>query len=248
MITRPWFRPRDRTEPGATEIQNRRRSAVRTALIVATAAAAVMTVALVTTTVALWRGPEQNAPVTASTSDGTAPTQAAPFNFSLLDQPRPLPELHFVNGDGRPMTLADFRGRVVLLNLWATWCVPCRKEMPTLDRLQAKLGGPDFQVITLSIDRGGLPVVKQFYKELGLKSLGIYVDQSGKAASTLGAVGIPTTLLIDRQGREIGRKVGAAKWDSAEVIKVLRPYLKPRAHADRAVVNRPIMAERSLNP
>ena len=165
-------------------------------------------------------------PSTASPPDEALPTK---FSFTTLDQPRPLPSLGFIDGDGRAMTFADFRGRMVLLNLWATWCVPCRKEMPTLDGLQAKLGGPDFQVVPLSIDRQGLAVVKPFYKELGLKSLRIYVDQSGKAAGDLGAIGIPTTLLVDRDGREIGRKVGPAQWDSPETVEMIRQYLKPPA-------------------
>src|SRR5216683_5311276 len=163
--------------------------------------------------------------------DTAAPVE---FSFTPLDRLRPVPELHFVDGDEQAMTLANFRGRTVLLNIWATWCVPCRKEMPTLDRLQAKLGGPDFQVITLSIDRGGVPVVKQFYEELGLKSLGIYVDQSGQAASALGAVGIPLTLLVDREGREIGRKLGPAEWDSPEVIDIIRQHLRLRPGANDA--------------
>src|SRR3546814_10498536 len=82
--------------------------------------------------------------------------------------PRPLPELTFVDGEGEEMTLKAFDGRFVLLNIWATWCVPCREEMPSLDRLQAGLGGPDFVVVPLSIDREGLPAVKAFYEELGL--------------------------------------------------------------------------------
>ena len=152
--------------------------------------------------------------------------ESSDLSLTLLDEPRPLPELHFVDGNGQPMTLANFRGRSLLLNIWATWCVPCRKEMPTLDRLQAKLGGPDFQVITLSIDRGGVPVVKRFYEELGLKSLGIYLDQSGQAASALGTVGIPTTLLVDREGREIARKIGPAEWDSPDAIDTIRRHLR----------------------
>src|SRR5712692_6731596 len=147
-------------------------------------------------------------------------------NFIIHDAPKPIAAIQFEDADGRPRSLTDFRGKVVLLNIWATWCVPCRKEMPTLDRLQAKLGGSDFQVVALSIDRGGVPVVKQFYEELGLKSLGIYVDQSGQAASVLGALGIPTTLLVDREGREIARKLGPAEWDSPDVIDVIRQHLR----------------------
>ena len=137
-----------------------------------------------------------------------------------------MPELQFVDGEGHALTLAEFRGRVVLLNIWATWCVPCRKEMPTLDRLQAKLGSRDFQVVALSIDRAGIPPVGQFYKELGLTALGTYVDKSGKAAGSLGTVGIPTTLLVDRDGQEVARKVGPAEWDSPEVIALIRRQLR----------------------
>ena len=138
--------------------------------------------------------------------------------FAATSAPMLVPELRFVDGAGRPRTLADFRGKAVLLNLWATWCVPCRKEMPALDRLQARLGGPGFEVVALSIDKKGLPVVQAFYAELGLKALAIYVDDSGSAVRAVGALGIPTTLLIDAQGREIGRAVGAKEWDTAAVV------------------------------
>ena len=154
-----------------------------------------------------------------------------PFSFTALEAPKPLPELGFVDGKGREMTLEAFKGQTILLNIWATWCVPCRKEMPALDRLQAKLGGPDFQVVALSIDRDGLPAVQAFYEELGLESLGIYVDQSGQAAYDLGAVGIPTTLLVDPEGREIGRTVGPAEWDGEEVVQFLTQHLESRAVA-----------------
>jgi len=156
------------------------------------------------------------------------------FEFRPLDQPHELPDLRFVDGDGRPTSLADFRGRVVLLNLWATWCVPCRREMPSLDRLQASLGGAEFIVLPLSIDRGGLPPVKRFYEELGLTALDVFVDQSGAAMRELATPGIPTTLLVDRQGREIGRYIGAAEWDSQEAIALIRRYLNPRSGADGA--------------
>ena len=154
------------------------------------------------------------------TLEAKSPTGAG-FSFPLLEKPRPLPELRFVDGEGRALTIADFRGRLVLLNIWATWCVPCRREMPTLDRLQAKLGGPDFEVLALSIDRQGLAVVKAFYEELGLEALRVYVDASTNTTSDLGIVGIPTTLLVDRKGDEIGRLVGPYEWDSPEMISFL---------------------------
>jgi len=151
------------------------------------------------------------------------------FSFTALETPKPLPELTFADGNGREMTMEAFEGQMVLLNIWATWCVPCREEMPSLDRLQAKLGGPDFRVVPLSIDREGLPAVEAFYQELGLKNLGIYVDQTGRASGKLGAAGIPTTLLVDREGRELGRTVGPAEWDSDTVVQFLNKYLKPEA-------------------
>jgi thiol-disulfide isomerase/thioredoxin len=157
--------------------------------------------------------------------------QAPPPAFSMHPAPRPLPEIRFENGQGEAMSLADFRGGVVLLNIWATWCAPCRREMPTLDRLQATLGGPDSQVVALSIDRNGLPVVQEFYAEVGLETLPIYVDQSGKAQRALRVLGVPTTLLIDREGKEIGRLLGPAEWDSPEMVGFLRDHLKRSAAA-----------------
>jgi thiol-disulfide isomerase/thioredoxin len=151
------------------------------------------------------------------------------LDLSVFDQPRNLPEIHFVDAENRALTLADFRGRVVLLNIWATWCVPCRKEMPALDRLQAQLGGDDFVVVPLSIDRKGVEAVKAFYEELGLQKLGIYVDASGAASRALGAPGVPTTLLIDRNGREVARKMGAAEWDGPEMVSVIRHQIEAPA-------------------
>ena len=158
----------------------------------------------------------------------SAKTEPAPRNgfvFRAHAAPRPMPELVFEDGRGARRTLAGFKNKVVLLNVWATWCVPCREEMPALDRLQQKLGGPDFEVLALSIDAGGAAAVKQFYDEIGIRSLGIYVDPASRAMGSLGLVGIPTTVLIDRQGREIGRRTGPAEWDGAEAIRMFEGYL-----------------------
>jgi thiol-disulfide isomerase/thioredoxin len=155
-----------------------------------------------------------------------AAAQAPPPKFAIHAEPKPLPEIGFVDGAGRKRSLADFRGRTVLLNIWATWCVPCRKEMPSLDRLQGELGAAEFEVVALSIDRGGVAAVRPFYAEIGIERLGIYVDPSGRAAQKLGVVGIPTTLLIGRDGREIGRFVGPAEWDAAVMVAFLEGRLK----------------------
>jgi thiol-disulfide isomerase/thioredoxin len=133
-----------------------------------------------------------------------------------------------------PLTLADFHGRMVLLNLWATWCMPCRKEMPALDRLQAKLGGSSFTVLPLSIDHRGRDVVARFYRELGLKSLSIYVDKSANVSYVANVVGMPTTLLIDVQGRELGRVIGPAELDHAAMLSRLTNYLKAHDHGSGA--------------
>lgn len=145
-----------------------------------------------------------------------------PQNFVLHDTPMPVPELQFTDGKGEPRSLADFRGKVVLLNAWATWCLPCRKEMPTLDRLQAALGGSTFEVVALSIDRGGADAVKTFYTEIGIQHLAIHVDASNQVGFALAIAGLPSTLLIDAEGRELGRLIGPAEWDAPDMVAFLR--------------------------
>lgn len=135
---------------------------------------------------------------------------------------KPMPELTLQDSSGRSLSLADFRGKTILLNVWATWCAPCREEMPALDRLQGKLGGPQFEVVALSVDQQGLAVARKFFEEVGVKSLALYIDPSAQAAFKINAIGLPVTLLVDRQGREIARHLGAAKWDSPEAISDLR--------------------------
>ncbi|MGH6661973.1 MAG: TlpA family protein disulfide reductase [Rhodospirillales bacterium] len=159
-------------------------------------------------------------------ASGPAAAEKGVEGFAIHDAPMPVPELAFQRGDGSPVTLKEFRGRVVLLNIWATWCVPCRREMPTLDRLQAKLGGAGFEVVALSIDRAGVEVVKKFYEEIGIKNLALYIDTTGKATRALKVVGLPTTLLIDAAGREVGRLVGPSEWDAPEMVSFLRKHVK----------------------
>jgi len=148
--------------------------------------------------------------------------------FVLHEASKPVPALSFIDAAGQEVSLGTFRGKTILLNIWATWCLPCREEMPALERLEKKLGGSDFQVVALSIDGGGLPKVNAFYEEFGLKSLRIYVDPSMKASYALGAVGIPTTLLINPRGLEVGRLVGPAEWDSPELIEIIQRQLEAR--------------------
>ena len=185
-------------------------------------AIAVLALAAVIGMFLLWRSKEQPAAIMPAAPPLASETAGAGGPLALLPTPRPVPVVDFVDVNGKPMTLADFGGRVVLLNVWATWCAPCRKEMPTLDRLEQKMGGPNFQVVPLSIDRQGRGVVEKFYREVGIKALGIYLDQSSKAAGDLGVVGLPTTLLIDRKGHELGRKIGPDDWDGPETVTLIR--------------------------
>jgi thiol-disulfide isomerase/thioredoxin len=153
--------------------------------------------------------------------------------FTPAETRRDLSALAFGTGTGTgPTTLAAWRGRVVLLNLWATWCVPCRKEMPALDRLQAKLGSPDFEVVALNLDTRDPERPKKFLADIEVKTLAWYADPSlaaMKALQKLGLVtGLPTTILIDRQGCELGAMAGPAEWDRADAAALIGAALKSR--------------------
>ena len=160
---------------------------------------------------------------------------------TIHSRPLDMPPLRFTDETGASTSVAAFHGRVVVLNVWATWCTPCREEMPTLDRLQSALGGPDFEVVTVSVDTSGLPVVQAFFRQIGVKHLRPYLD-TFQDAIALVATGIPLTLLIDREGREIGRKLGPAKWDDPQMLRLIRRNLPaalpaPAAAADVVVAD-----------
>jgi thiol-disulfide isomerase/thioredoxin len=150
--------------------------------------------------------------------------------INVAKSPLRLPDLTFKDASGKDLSLADWRGRTVLLNLWATWCVPCRREMPTLDALQAKLGGPDFQVVAVNIDTRDPDKPKTFLKEINIKNLTYYADESARSFQELKAVGrafgMPTTVLIDPQGCEIGIIAGPAEWASNDAIKLIQAALE----------------------
>jgi thiol-disulfide isomerase/thioredoxin len=138
------------------------------------------------------------------------------------------PATDFADETGKARTLADFRGRVVLVNFWATWCAPCVREMPSLERLQAALGGPDFTVIALSEDRSGWDKIGPFREKLGLKALPLFHDLRSAAMFAVKATSLPTTVLYDRDGTEIGRLARPAEWDSPEAVALIRHYLDRR--------------------
>ena len=138
-----------------------------------------------------------------------------------------VPELRFSTPDGTVRTLADYAGQGIVLNLWATWCVPCVAEMPALDALARLVAGDGVAVLALSSDRGGAPPVERFYRDKNIQTLPVLLDPRGDAARALGARGIPTTLLIDRAGKERGRLEGAADWSSAEFVEAIRRMAGP---------------------
>jgi thiol-disulfide isomerase/thioredoxin len=142
--------------------------------------------------------------------------------------PKPVPALTFQTLDGVETTLAAFQGKVVVLNLWATWCAPCREEMPSLDRLQATFADRDVIVLALSVDRAGPERVQQFLAEIGVHQVHVYRDPTAAATRALKLPGLPATLLIDRQGREAARVLGIAPWDGpAAVAAVERLVAEP---------------------
>lgn len=151
--------------------------------------------------------------------------------LTMATAPLRLPDLAFEDEGGKPRKLSDWRGRTVLVNLWATWCVPCRKEMPALESLQAKLGGPDFEVVAINIDTRDPEKPKTFLKDANLTRLGYFSDQKAKVFQDLKgvgrALGMPTSVLVDRQGCEIATIAGPAEWASDDAVKLVKAAMTP---------------------
>ena len=151
--------------------------------------------------------------------------------LTMATSPLRLPDLAFDDADGKPRKLSEWRGKTVLVNLWATWCVPCRKEMPALDSLQTKLGGKDFEVVAINIDTRDPEKPKNFLKEANLTRLGYFSDQKAKVFQDLKsigkALGMPTSLLVDGQGCEIANIAGPAEWASDDAIALIKAAVKP---------------------
>ena len=131
------------------------------------------------------------------------------------------PSTMFEGEDGVEIGLRELRGRVTLVNFWATWCAPCVEEMPSLSRLQASIGGENFQIAVISIDRGGYEVIEPFLERLGVTNLPSYLDRSNRLTIEVGAIGLPTTLLLDKDGQIVGRMVGPAAWDSEDAARLV---------------------------
>jgi thiol-disulfide isomerase/thioredoxin len=151
--------------------------------------------------------------------------------LTMATTPLRLPDLAFEDANGQPKKLSDWRGRTVLVNLWATWCVPCRKEMPALEELQTKLGGPNFEVVAVNIDTRDPDKPKKFLKDANLTRLGFFSDEKAKVFQDLKSVGralgMPTSVLVDGQGCEIATIAGPAEWGSDDAVKLIQAAITP---------------------
>ncbi len=180
-------------------------------------------------------GPARNASAPACNAARTVAANLAPLArgelaaFKVTTAPMIAPNLAFKGPDGRDITLADFRGRAVLLNLWATWCAPCRHEMPALDRLQQLLGGQTFEVVAVNIDTRNPDRAATWLTENGIRHMAHYADHSARIFQDLKAAGrafgMPTTLLIDANGCELGFLAGPAEWASEDALRLIRTAL-----------------------
>jgi len=150
-----------------------------------------------------------------------APMQAGDMEkLAVIDPPLPVPDAVFLAGDGSEVTLGDFSGQVLLLNFWATWCAPCREEMPTLAALEDGMGGDDFRVLTIATGRNEAPAVEEFLTSVGADNLPRMADPRQQLARAMGVLGLPMSILVDRDGHEVARLIGTADWnsDSARAI------------------------------
>lgn len=146
--------------------------------------------------------------------------------FVKKSSPQALPDITFKDADGKDIALSNFKGKTVLLNLWATWCAPCREEMPALNRLQQALGSDKFEVVALSLDRQGVEATRKFLTEVKADALKLYIDATAKQGLELKIVGMPTTILIDADGKEVGRLAGPAEWDSTDAKSLVQSAIR----------------------
>lgn len=169
------------------------------------------------------------APALALSPEGRAAVEAAQTGqmtrLLLRDAPVPPYETAFADAEGDSVTLGDFAGRVVFVNFWATWCAPCLKEMPAIDRLAEAMEGEDFAVVTISTDRGSPDRPRGWFEANGIDTLRLYHDPAGALPREAGVAGLPMTLLLDRQGREVARFLGDAEWDSPEAMAVIEAVI-----------------------
>lgn len=154
------------------------------------------------------------------------PLEGEMRNFVVTMPPRPVPDVPFLDATGAEHRFSEYRGKVVLVNFWASWCAACIVEMPSLDRLQARLGGGDFTVLALAQQSGDPRTVGAFLKKRGLTHLVVVVDDKRELGRRFDQSLFPTTVLLDRHGREVGRLVGPAEWDSPEAAALIRYFMR----------------------
>jgi thiol-disulfide isomerase/thioredoxin len=147
-------------------------------------------------------------------------------NFAPNDEPRPFKDFTFLNAAGEEDKISNYKGKVLLVNFWATWCAPCRKEMPSLDRLQGELGGEGFEVLAIGQDLQGMEKVTSFFEKLNLQNLAALNDKTVKSGRSSGVFGLPATILLNAEGQEVGRLVGPAEWDTPEAKALIMHVIK----------------------
>lgn len=164
------------------------------------------------------------APVPARTAE--PPRSGSMEAFVLATTARPRPDFHWTDQSGNEQfALSNFTGKVVLMNFWASWCNPCLTELPTISKLQEALGGNDFTVVGISVDQAGSSLARRMLRKLHIKNLEIYLDRSGNASRAFGAGDIPTTILFDREGREVGKFAGPTDWASPEALALIKFFI-----------------------
>ncbi|SIS52742.1 Thiol-disulfide isomerase or thioredoxin [Roseivivax lentus] len=142
--------------------------------------------------------------------------------LNLHSEAKPVGTADFQTFDGDPLNLSDYQGKWALVNFWATWCAPCRKEMPQLSELQTELGGADFEVVTIATGRNPPPAMEAFFDEIGVDNLPLHRDPGSTLARQMAVLGLPITVLIDPEGREVARLTGDANWASDPAKALLR--------------------------
>ena len=166
-----------------------------------------------------------------STSVPKLVNQMKTFKLTINTSARP--DISWKDANDNKVTLELFGGKVVLLNFWASWCLPCIRELPSINRLQAKLGGDKFTVIALNIDRGGKPIANRFRRKLKLDKLDLHIDQKNAVARLLKIKALPTTIVFDSKGREVGKMEAAAEWDTKEALSLIQYFINNPNHADK---------------
>ncbi|WP_246032414.1 TlpA family protein disulfide reductase [Thalassobius vesicularis] len=145
--------------------------------------------------------------------------------LNLAEQAKPVPDTVFTSADGGEISLSQYKGKYVLVNFWATWCAPCRAEMPSLSALQAEFGGDAFEVVTIATGRNPQPALEKFFAEAGVTNLPLHRDPKQQLARQMAVLGLPVSVLLNPEGQEIGRLIGDADWHSEEARALISALL-----------------------